>query len=114
MPWHKQSTHLEDDSDPFNWSHPGIHMLKSFRVMALSVVLMYLMMTGTIIYVLYTANQNHETLCTFRDDIERRAEAGEKFLEDNPNGIPGIPRATLQSSIENRKRTVKSLEGLRC
>lgn len=49
-------------------------------------------------------------LCAFQDDLERRVLAGQIFLEQNPNGIPGIPRGDIERSIENQQRTLGAIE----
>jgi hypothetical protein len=51
-----------------------------------------------------------KALCVFRDDIERRAEAAEDFLIENPNGIPGITPETIRQSLKNQEDTLKALD----
>lgn len=56
----------------------------------------------------------HDALCVFRGDLERRYELGLQFVADNPNGIPGLPRRTLDNSLAGQKRTIDALETLDC
>lgn len=60
------------------------------------------------------AEQTIGALCTFRADLARRAEDAEDFLQDNPDGIPGLSAEAIQTSIDNQRRTLDSLSGLPC
>jgi hypothetical protein len=55
-----------------------------------------------------------DSLCALRGDLERRVATSQGFLQENPEGIPGIPAETLQASIDNQLRTVEALHGLNC
>jgi hypothetical protein len=59
-------------------------------------------------------SQTHDAVCIFRADLERRAEDGRTFLKNNPDGIPGIPAAVIQTSIDNQERTIAALASLDC
>lgn len=61
-----------------------------------------------------TTDQTNRSLCTFRDDVRQRAANTASFLADHPQGIPGVPVATLRSALEGQRRTVKALSGLDC
>jgi high-affinity Fe2+/Pb2+ permease len=60
------------------------------------------------------AEENHGALCALRADIQTRLGSTEKFLDENPRGIPGISAAQIQQSIDNYNRTLIALSGLRC
>ena len=60
------------------------------------------------------AENNREGLCQFRYDLHRRWEAGVQFLEDNPDGIPGISDETLQRSIDSQRATLDALAVIDC
>lgn len=62
------------------------------------------------------ANDTRTSLCAFKGDLERRVEAGEEFLKEHPQGIPGISAATIQNSLSNQRMTIAALEsgGLEC
>jgi hypothetical protein len=59
-------------------------------------------------------NNNRGSLCALKADIQRRHDAGVMFLEDHPNGIPGIPAAALKQSITNQKASLHALRDLDC
>lgn len=56
---------------------------------------------------------NH-ALCVLRADLEQRVADSERFLEQHPDGIPGIPAEQIQQSIDNQQRTIEALADLRC
>lgn len=55
-------------------------------------------------------------LCAFVGDLERRADSTAEYLKKHPGKepIPGISRADLRRSLENQRRTLDSLKGLKC
>lgn len=55
-----------------------------------------------------------QAVCTFREDLIRRARDGVEFLATHPNGFAGIPAATLAQSIHNEQLTIASLQKLEC
>lgn len=66
----------------------------------------------------YFSIQTHDALCTFRDDLERRANETAFYISQielgiRP-GIPGITTADLRRSLAAQKATLKSLDGLNC
>jgi hypothetical protein len=60
------------------------------------------------------AVQTNDALCALRVDLEARVAASEQFLEDNPNGIPGLPAAVIRTGITNQQRTIEALGDLEC
>lgn len=56
----------------------------------------------------------NSALCTFRDDLERRYISGARFLDDHPDGIPGISRNDIARSLANQKATLDALGSLAC
>ncbi len=68
----------------------------------------------TIAYVYYTSGNNRDALCALRHDSERRVQLAEEFLEENPEGIPGVSIDSLRRSTNNAKETVESLSSLKC
>jgi hypothetical protein len=61
-----------------------------------------------------TTDHTNSALCTFRADVQQRAQNTEKFLAEHPQGIPGIPVGTLRQSLDGQRRTVKALSDLDC
>jgi len=53
-------------------------------------------------------------LCALRHDLELRVEESVQFLEENPDGIPGISEETVAQSIANQRATIAALSGLSC
>jgi hypothetical protein len=60
------------------------------------------------------ATSTADALCTFRADLQARYDNGIKFLVDHPDGIPGIPVEVLQQTLENQRKTLRSLKDLPC
>jgi hypothetical protein len=55
-----------------------------------------------------------KALCRFTADLRQRKNAGavklarsRKFLRDNPQGIPGIPRSLIEQGIQDDERTLE-------
>lgn len=65
----------------------------------------------------YTGNvaeDSNQALCTFRHDLQVRAETGREFLKNNPNGAFGLTPAQIQQSLGNQEKTLVSLQSLSC
>lgn len=60
------------------------------------------------------AHNNNEALCAFRNDIKKRHDDSVRFLEDHPDGIPGISGDSIRVSIKNQEVTLKALSDLNC
>ena len=80
-----------------------------------------LALAGTAVYLLAANNeranegrQAHDAICALRADLVNRVAAGRQFLADHPQGIPGIPAATLQTSIDGQVKTIASLSEVDC
>jgi hypothetical protein len=100
-------------------------LARRFRALVAATVVLYaaLIGVGTFVYVsrshdLAKINQvtvsTKTALCLFRENIEKQVTTSEEFLKNNPNGIPGLPAATIQSSIDRQKATLKALDILEC
>lgn len=54
-------------------------------------------------------------LCALRVDLDKRIESSEALLYENPSGtVFGIPRSVITSSLQNSRRTRKTLNILDC
>jgi hypothetical protein len=62
----------------------------------------------------HVADQTIGALCTFRADLSARYKDGIVFLEEHPDGIPGIPAAVIRQSVQNQHDTLDALSGLPC
>ena len=60
------------------------------------------------------SSQVQAALCAVRQDIQHSVDTTEQFLEDHPEGIPGIPVEILRSQLRERKGTLEALSTLRC
>ena len=61
-----------------------------------------------------TASTVNVALCAFRLDVERRIEDTVRFLENHPQGIAGIPREQVKTSIQAQRQTARALRILDC
>jgi hypothetical protein len=60
------------------------------------------------------ATTNQTALCALRTDVERRIISSEQFLENHPNGIPGISAAVIRQSLTAQRETVDALSAVEC
>lgn len=60
------------------------------------------------------ATENHTALCSFKLDLQRRVKDTEDYIAEHPNGLAGIPVATIRNSIANQRATIDSLSSLKC
>lgn len=60
------------------------------------------------------ADRTTGALCALRVDLQSRVDQTETFLLSHPSGFAGIPRATLNQSLEGQKRTIAALRTLQC
>ena len=64
------------------------------------------------------AMTTHDALCTFKLDLQRRANDTAVFIAELEHGqrpmIPGITAADLKRSLVNQRATIESLSDLDC
>lgn len=60
------------------------------------------------------AKSTNDALCTFKNDLQRRADGAREFLRTHPDGFAGLTRTDLQRSIDNQQATLRSLTSLNC
>ena len=60
------------------------------------------------------SDQNRESLCALRADLQARVDGGVKFLAQHPHGAFGFKPREIRDSITNQQRTVQALRGLDC
>jgi hypothetical protein len=100
-------------------------ILGAQKSMARATVVLYLVLAlfgGTawavrshdISYINQVASTNQQALCAFRNDIVARIAASEQFLEEHPNGIPGISPAMIRTNLRAQRQTVDALSVLNC
>lgn len=99
--------------------------LSSTVAVPVLLVALFTVQAGLAIYV-YVDSSNQRTqiaevafstnraLCVFRHDLEQRVEASRQFLADHPDGLPGIPAASIQQNINTQQSTIDALSDLHC
>lgn len=60
------------------------------------------------------ANSNTTALCALRHDLEARVKSSTDLLATHPEGLAGIPAATIRTTIDGQRRTILALSGLAC
>jgi predicted PurR-regulated permease PerM len=98
-----------------------VKRLASDRALAVSIVVLCLLVAGCVVVAAVAISNTNEladrtngSLCALRHDLEQRVAGGEQFLREHPEGIPGIPAKTLQTSIDGQRRTIRALSNLKC
>lgn len=88
---------------------------RRLNVLTATVVVFCLIVSGGVVYVVVTAAQTHDALCTFRADLQNRVSQSQDFLA-HPDKYPGIhiDPTVIQTQVDSQKRTVASLSGLGC
>lgn len=91
------------------------------RVLAVGIALLFVLgiANGVVSYLLSvdqgdSQRRNTAALCALRADVSDRAKASNDFLRDHPKGIPGVPIASIKTSITNANRTVSALDPVIC
>jgi hypothetical protein len=103
----------------------GHQIRNALRLLTISVVLLFVLLGGAGLAAYLDsvhrredleqiATSTNAALCTLRSDLERRVKDSRDFLEENPDGIPGISPETIAQSIENQQQTIDALGGLDC
>jgi uncharacterized ion transporter superfamily protein YfcC len=60
------------------------------------------------------SERNVAAFCALRHDVERRIEDSQAFLDEHPNGIPGIPPEQIRDSLRAQRETVRALSIVVC
>lgn len=95
--------------------NPVIKQIKKLlRYIAIATVILYIVVIGVAFKTYSDSAEVHDSLCTFRADLQQRVETTEGYLEEHPEGIAGVPAATLKTSISNQKQTILALNTLNC
>lgn len=100
-------------------------ILKSLRNLMIAHIVSYLLMgalgiTGFALIYQQSKELGQVTettaaaLCALRNDLQSRVDAGKAFLEENPDGIPGISDEQIRQSLEGQERTILALAILDC
>lgn len=82
---------------------------------ALIVIGVTFVATAAVLYNLIEDNgRAADALCVLRSDLQVRVTSAEDFIRQHPEGIPGIPAATLKTSIVSQRQTIRALRDLNC
>ena len=86
-------------------------MRKSHIALIVSIIALSFSLFGNLVAV-----NNNAAVCKFRADLQARYAAGQKYLNEHPNGAPalGLSYADLKRSVDSQAATLKSLDNLRC
>lgn len=96
---------------------PGVQVAGGLRQIRRAVLIAYAFIALLFIVAVvgFLANRRAvDSLCTLRSDLQTRVTASQKFLDQHPNGIAGIPPKAIRDGIANQQRTIKALQGLSC
>jgi hypothetical protein len=85
-----------------------------FVLLALFGGIAWTIRSGDVEHVDQIAKTNQQALCAFRNDVQARVESSVLFLEEHPNGIPGISPATIRRGLKAQRQTVEALSVLDC
>lgn len=103
----------------------GDELRTGLRRLARATIVVYIVLAALVAFVFIdgakrrndladVAFSTNHALCALRADLEQRVADGRTFLLTHPNGIAGIPAASLQQSIDNQQRTIDTLSDLNC
>ncbi len=82
--------------------------------LVISTGMLFATVVGTSIVSYLKARETNNSLCALRNDLEVRVADSKDFLEENPNGIPGISTKVILDGISNQERTIEALSNLSC
>lgn len=92
-----------------------LESLKSTLVgIAIATGLLYFCLFGAGIYIYVENHTSKQAICALRTDLESRTSGTRAFLKVHPNGIPGVPIATIKEGLHNQDRSIKALSVLSC
>lgn len=87
---------------------------RGLRRLAIWTGVLYLVVFGALTWNWHETSRTKASLCALRGDIETRVHSSEAFLQTHPQGLPGIPAATIQQSLDGQRRTILALKNLEC
>lgn len=86
----------------------------SLRRLALATVVLYIALGGLALKSYLDGRRTNSVLCTYRTDLTARVIASTKYLQEHPNGAPGIPAKTIIDGIANQQRAIVAFKDLNC
>lgn len=76
--------------------------------------LSFLLIAVVLVQVQALSTRTNDALCTLRGNLEQRVVDTEAYLEEHPNGFPGVSAADLQRSVDGQRSTIAALSDLDC
>lgn len=92
----------------------GQQILKQLRFLRIATVVLAVTLIAVVIYLFVSLKNTNDALCTLRGDLEARAAQTRNYLDEHPNGFPGIPAAALRKNLADQERTIEALSSLNC
>lgn len=98
---------------------------KAIRRLTIATVILAALLVAAIVVVWLDSASKRSTLhadeerttsalCALRLDLQDRVVAGENFLLEHPDGIPGISASQIRTSLDGQRRTITALAILQC
>lgn len=87
---------------------------RGLRNLAIATALLYVVVGGVIFFVWRDEARTTSGLCALRSDLKHRIASSEEVLASHPDGLLGVSAASIRTSIDGQKRTVKALSVVRC
>lgn len=92
------------------------------KLLTTCLVFAILCLVGSIGYAYYVRGASAQTACLeveklkaiVRADEQQQLKESQDYLDQHPNGAPGIPRELIVRSIARRKQNVANLRPLNC
>lgn len=97
-------------------SHPDVakQIKRSLHLLVAATVVLAIFIGGLGVYSYVNTEETHSALCTLRQDLVVRVHTSKDFLDKHPKGIPGIPGATIRTTLHGQQRTIDALSSLSC
>lgn len=96
-------------------SNPVIDQIRrSLNWLIVATIVLYITISVVAVTSYTSTSRNTQALCTLRTDLEVRVQTSEQFLHEHPGGFAGISKATIKTSLDGQRRTIKALKGLSC
>lgn len=99
----------------------------ALRRLTRATIILYCVLLALVAFVAWDAKHQRDSiksvsldssqaLCAFRSDLASRVANSQKFLVNNPKGIPtlGLTPTLLQANIDGQLRTIHALSTLPC
>lgn len=103
-------------SDPLRFL--GLTKVQALGVVVAIVVVLVatqVLLIGRLIQIAEEGAQSHSALCVYKSKTIRDELQTQAYLDSDTNGtIFGFPRSLFVKSLQDQKRTVSSLSGLKC